>query len=190
MYSFSYLEPFSCSMSSSNCCFLTCIQISQETGQVVWYSHLFQKFPQFIVIHTFKGFGIVNKAEIDVFLYTIYPIYILYIYSSVYMSGFPSISAIRILLQCRRCLLDRRYGFNPWVRKIHWRRKWLSTPEFFPGKFHGQRSLAGFSPWGRKRVRRDLATKQQQQHCVYVNPKVVIYPSSQPFSSGNLKFIL
>ena len=55
-------------MSSSNCCFLTCIQISQEAGQVVWYSHHFQNFPQFIVIHTVKGFGIINKAEIDVFL--------------------------------------------------------------------------------------------------------------------------
>ena len=55
-------------MSSSNCCFLTCIQISQEAGQVVWYSHLFQNFPQFIVIHTGKGFGIVNKTKIDVFL--------------------------------------------------------------------------------------------------------------------------
>ena len=55
-------------MSSSNCCFLTYIQISQEAGQVVWYSHLFQNFPQFIVIHTVKRFGIVNKAEIDVFL--------------------------------------------------------------------------------------------------------------------------
>ena len=49
-------------------CFLTCIQISQEADQVVWYSHLFQSFPQFIVIHTVKGFGIVNKAAIDVFL--------------------------------------------------------------------------------------------------------------------------
>ena len=66
--SFSYLEPVCCSMSSSNCCFLTCIQVSQEAGQVVWYSHLFQNFPQLIVIHTVKGFGIVNKAEIDVFL--------------------------------------------------------------------------------------------------------------------------
>ena len=65
MYSFSYLEPVCCSMSSSNCCFLTCIQISQEAGQVVWYSHLFQNFPQFIVIHTLKGFGIVNKASTD-----------------------------------------------------------------------------------------------------------------------------
>ena len=55
-------------MSSSNCCFLTCTQVPQEAGQVVWYSHLFQNFPQFLVIHIVKGFGIVNKAEIDVFL--------------------------------------------------------------------------------------------------------------------------
>ena len=65
MYSFSYLEPVCCSVSSSNCCFLPCIQISQEAGRVVWYSHLFQNFPQFIVIHTVKVFGIVNKAEVD-----------------------------------------------------------------------------------------------------------------------------
>ena len=68
MYSFSYLEPVCFSMSSSNYCFLTCIQVSQEAGQLVWYSHLFQNFPQFIVIHTVKGFGIVNKAGIDIFL--------------------------------------------------------------------------------------------------------------------------
>ena len=67
MYSFSYLEPV-CSMSSSNCCFLTCIQVSQEAVQVLWYSHPFQNFPQIIVIHTAKVFGIVNKSEIDVFL--------------------------------------------------------------------------------------------------------------------------
>ena len=48
--------------------FLTCTRISQEAGQVVWYSHLLKNFPQFIVIHTVKGFGIINKAEIDVFL--------------------------------------------------------------------------------------------------------------------------
>ena len=56
-------------MSSSNCRFLTCIQVSQEAGQVVWYSHLFQNFPQFVVIHTVKGLVIVNKAEIDVFFF-------------------------------------------------------------------------------------------------------------------------
>ena len=55
-------------MPSSNCSFLTCIQISQEAGQVIWYSHLFQNFPQFIVVRTVKGFGTVNKADIDVFL--------------------------------------------------------------------------------------------------------------------------
>ena len=49
-------------------CFLTCIQISQEAGQVVWYSHLFQNFSQFVVIHPVKGFGLVNKAETDVFM--------------------------------------------------------------------------------------------------------------------------
>ena len=63
-----YLEPVCCSMSSSNCSLLSCIEISQEACQVVWYSHLLKNFPQFIVIHTVKGFGIVNKAEIDVFL--------------------------------------------------------------------------------------------------------------------------
>ena len=68
MYSFPDLEPVCCSMSSSNCCFLTCIQTSQEAGQMVWYSHLLKNFLQFVVIHTVKGFGIVNKAEIDVFL--------------------------------------------------------------------------------------------------------------------------
>ena len=68
MYSFPYLEPSCCSMSSSNCCFLTCIQISQEAGQVAWYSHLFKNFPQFVVIYTVKGFGIVHKAKVDIFL--------------------------------------------------------------------------------------------------------------------------
>ena len=55
-------------MSGSNCCYLSCIQVSQETGKVVWYSHLLKNFPQFVVIHTVKSFGIVNKAEVDVFL--------------------------------------------------------------------------------------------------------------------------
>ena len=50
------------------CCFLTHIQVSQEAGQVVWYSHLFKNFPQFVVIHTVKGFSVVNETEIDVFL--------------------------------------------------------------------------------------------------------------------------
>ncbi|MFX9272868.1 hypothetical protein ABTN92_19350, partial [Acinetobacter baumannii] len=55
-------------MSRSNCCFLTCIQISQEAGQVVWYSHLFKNFPQFVMIYTVKGFSVVNEAKVDIFL--------------------------------------------------------------------------------------------------------------------------
>ena len=68
MYSFLNLETFYCSMSSSNCCFLTCTQISQEAGQVVWYSILLKNFPHSVVILTVKGFGVVNKAKVDVFL--------------------------------------------------------------------------------------------------------------------------
>ena len=68
MYSFPNLEPVSCSMSSSNCCFLTCIQVSQEAGKVVWYSHLLENFPQLAVMHIVKGFSIVNEAAVDVFL--------------------------------------------------------------------------------------------------------------------------
>jgi len=55
-------------MSGSNCCFLTCIQVSQETGKVVWYSHVFKNFPQVFVIHMVIGFSIVSEAEVDVFL--------------------------------------------------------------------------------------------------------------------------
>ena len=68
MNSFPNLEPVCCYMSGSNYCFLTCIQISQEASQVVWYSHLLKNFPQFVVTHTVKGFGIVNKAKVNVFL--------------------------------------------------------------------------------------------------------------------------
>ena len=71
-YSFPNLEPVDMeqwySMFGFNCCFLTCIQVSQEAGEVVWYSHLFKNFPQFVVMHTVTGFGRVNKAEVDVFL--------------------------------------------------------------------------------------------------------------------------
>ena len=66
MYSFPNLEPGCCSLSDSNCCFLSCIQISQEISKVVWYSYLFKNFPYFVVMHTVKGSSLVNEA--DVFL--------------------------------------------------------------------------------------------------------------------------
>ena len=55
-------------MFSSNCCFWNGIHISQDVGKVIWYSHHFKNFPQFVVIHTVKGFGVVKKVEVDVFL--------------------------------------------------------------------------------------------------------------------------
>ena len=64
MYSFPDLDPVCCSMSSSNCCLLTCIQISQKARQVAWYSHLLKNFPQFVVIHTIKCFGILGISEL------------------------------------------------------------------------------------------------------------------------------
>ena len=68
LLSFPNLEPVHCSMSGSKCGFLTWIQISQEAVKVVWYSHLFENFPEFVVIHTIKSFSIVSEAEVDVFL--------------------------------------------------------------------------------------------------------------------------
>ena len=69
MYYFPNLEPICCSMSNSKCCFLSCIQIYQEAGKVAWYSYLLKNFPQFSVIHTVKGFRVVNEAEVDVAIF-------------------------------------------------------------------------------------------------------------------------
>ena len=64
-----FLSQFgtSCPMLSSNCCFLTCIQVYQKAGKVIWYSYLLKNLPQFVVIHAVKGFGVVNEAEVDIF---------------------------------------------------------------------------------------------------------------------------
>ena len=74
----------------------------------------------------------------------------------------------RIYLQCRR------HSFHPWVWKIPWRREWQPTPVFLPGKSQGQRSLADYDPWGCKRVRHDLETKQPRffkncKHLIFFN---------------------
>ena len=58
-------------MSGSNCCFLTCKQVSQEAGKVAWYSHTFKNFPQFVVVHTVKGFNVINEAEVGVLFFLI-----------------------------------------------------------------------------------------------------------------------
>ena len=76
------------------------------------------------------------------------------------VSGLPMwLSNEESACHCRR---DRRLGFNPRVAKIPWRRKGHPTPVFLPGESHAQRSLVGYSPWGRRRVGRNLATKQPE----------------------------
>ena len=67
-HSFPNFEPVCCSMFSSNCFFLTCLQVLQKSGKVVWYFHLFKNFSQFVVIYTIKAFSIISEAEVDVFL--------------------------------------------------------------------------------------------------------------------------
>ena len=82
-----------------------------------------------------------------------------------FSTNIPSPKGIPRLLSGQESACQcRRWGFYPWVRKISWRRKWQPTPVSLPGKSHGQRSLAGHSPWSCKRVRHDLVTKQQQRH--------------------------
>ena len=75
--------------------------------------------------------------------------------------GFPGLSGKESVCQCRRC---RRCGFSPWVGKIPWNRKWQPTPVSLPGKFHRQRNLAGYSPWGLK----ELGTPEKWSTHIYI----------------------
>ena len=81
--------------------------------------------------------------------------------------GLPPGSAVRIYLQCRR---RRKHGFDPWVGKIHWRRKWQPTPLFLPGKSQGQRSLVCYNPWGHKELdMRKLDTHVHTHTCAHTH---------------------
>ena len=74
----------------------------------------------------------------------------MYMYIYMNIMGFPDgISGKEPACQCRR---HKQHGFNPWVGKIPWRRKWQPTPVFLPGKFHGQRNLEGLKSMGLQRV--------------------------------------
>ena len=78
--------------------------------------------------------------------------------------GFPHWLSVKNCLQCRRCM---RLEFSPWVGKIPWRRKWQPTLVFLPGKFHGQRSLVGCSPWGCKESGTTEATEHAHTHMFF-----------------------
>ena len=97
-----------------------------------------------LVSHSLCGeesFGFENQGHVAFLIVSLCPCHEL----CTFMTGLPW-----RLKQCRICLRCRRPGFNPWVRKIPWRREWQPTPVFLPGKYHGQRSLVGYSLWGHK----------------------------------------
>ena len=87
---------------------------------------------------------------------------------------------------CRKC---KRYGFNPWVGKISWRRAQQPTPVFLPGESHRQRSLAGYSPWGRKSRTRLSALSHPRDPATYTtktkHPPMTLAPLFQSLPGGN-----
>ena len=87
----------------------------------------------------------------------------------------------RIHLQCRR------HGFNPWVGKIPWRREWQPTLVFWPGEFHGQRSLAGYSPRGRKES--DMTERLSHTHTKWINFVFMIFIFLMLFSHFNFSLL-
>ena len=101
------------------------------------------------------------------------------------IEGFSWCLSGKIVCQYRRC------GFDPWVGKIPWRRKWQPTPVFLPGKSHGERSLAGYSPWGCRRVRYNLGTKEiferypdSDQQVAIISIGYLCYNKKAPISQG------
>ena len=134
-------------MSSCNCCFLTCIHVSLEAGQVVWYSHLFKDFSQFVVIHRVKGFGVVNWGEVNIFLefpcFLYDPLYVgnLISGSSAFLKSSFCIwnSSVHILLKPslkdfehwlaimwnkHNCMVEAPRFWPPEEKPIHWKRPW------------------------------------------------------------------
>ena len=152
MDSFPNLELVHCPMSSSNCFSLTCIQVSQEAGKVVWYFHLFKNCPQSFVTHTIKGFSVVNEAEVDVFLE-----FSIFFYDATDVGNLLSGSSA--FSKSSLNIWNLAWG---WIQPAltQWAasellnsaplRKWHPTPVLLPGKSHGRRSLVGYSWWGRK----------------------------------------
>ena len=88
MYSFPNFDPVSCSMSGSNFCFFICIQVSQETGKVVWYSHLFKSFPQFVMIPQ-----VPETVTVFLFLFSLFKLSSVQSFSHVWLSATPCTAA-------------------------------------------------------------------------------------------------
>ena len=103
-------------------------------------------------------------------IYNRFSLVVHFMHSSVYMGLTGGSVGKESSCQCRR---HKGRGFNPWVRKIPWSRKWRPTLVFLPRKSHGQRSLADYSPWGGKES--DMTEHSNTAECVYVNPSLPIH---------------
>ena len=138
-------EVVCCSMSSSNSCFLTCMQVSQEAGRVVWYSHLLKNFPQFVLCHTVKGYGIVNEAEVGAFRNSL-------AFSMIqWMSEIWSLVPLRLpLATLQSCLVgDPQIGEQWYQRSSHTVVKVLDIPTDFStwGSGKGTENPQGIWLW-------------------------------------------
>ena len=102
-----------------------------------------------------------------------------YPYSKAQFQGFPGRSVVGGKKKNKNTCQCRRFGFDSWVRKIPWRRKWKPTPVFLPGKSEGQKSLVGYCPWGPKKVGHNLAT----QTTTKLNSTTKIFQRSSLFST-------
>ena len=143
-FSFPKFEPAPCSMSSSNYCFFSCIQLSQEAGNVVWYSHLTKNIPQFVMIHTVKV-GEAWQWQRGM--------------ACMYSKGCGTRTSQvaqwkESACQSRRC---RRHSFNCWVKKIPWRRKWQAS--ILAWRTPCTKKPSGLQPIGPQRVGHDWVTE-------------------------------
>ena len=102
--------------------------------------------------------GIQFRISCFILLWRVQDLEIMVVFFFLKMTSIPILWGFPGGLNGQEC---RRHVFDSWVEMIPWRRKWQPTPVFLPGKSHGQRSLVGYSPWGRERVRHDLVTKEQ-----------------------------
>ena len=133
-------------------CLTKCNMFAFKISKKIIFIPLWQPSPPFFFLTKHNvGHSGISKSFSLIFYYILYN-------ASLLLSGKES--------ACNAGDTYRRWGFNPWVRKIPWKRKWQSIPVFLPGESHGQRSLAGYSPWGSKRAGHDLASKQQ--HKLYI----------------------
>ena len=149
-YSFHSFEPVSCSISGSKCCFLICIQVSQEIGKVVWYSHLFKNFPVFafffFLIHTVKGFSIDNKAEVGFSCILFFFLWSIECCNLICGSSAFSLLSLYIwkLWVCvllKPSLKDFEYNFASMCNERNCmmkRREWETTPAFLLWEPHGE----------------------------------------------------